>query len=241
MMGNKKTFKMISGALFIAAGLLRLVVTYIQYNTYLSSLRWYYDEEPVSFLEYCSLSTLVYVIAVIALGVLIIISKSNKANIGIVIAAGIIAVIGLLSWTDCLDGYFYIFDVYCFFSFVGFAALFAVALISCLDKLSSQLGFLAIIPAVLLGISALLCLIINIRRETGWSVILLLTLLLLYVAAAVLFGLWLYPYKSTAAQSGKPHSAVGSAEQLTELKALLDMGALTQEEFDAKKREILGL
>jgi len=45
--------------------------------------------------------------------------------------------------------------------------------------------------------------------------------------------------KANAASSPAP--AADPAEQIMKLKELLDMGALTQEEFDLKKKEILGL
>ena len=44
------------------------------------------------------------------------------------------------------------------------------------------------------------------------------------------------------AQNGSAPAANGSeAEQLKRLKDLLDAGVLTQEEFDAKKKQVLGL
>ena len=36
-------------------------------------------------------------------------------------------------------------------------------------------------------------------------------------------------------------AGIGAAEELKAYKELLDSGAITQEEFDAKKRQILGL
>ena len=53
--------------------------------------------------------------------------------------------------------------------------------------------------------------------------------------------------KAAAAQPVAPASAPAAAPsndlttQLTELKGLLDQGILTQEEFDAKKKKILGV
>lgn len=48
--------------------------------------------------------------------------------------------------------------------------------------------------------------------------------------------------QQNSAQPTPPASATGSeAEQLKRLKDLLDSGVLTQEEFDAKKKQILGL
>lgn len=36
-------------------------------------------------------------------------------------------------------------------------------------------------------------------------------------------------------------AATSTADELKKFKDLLDMGAITQEEFDAKKKELLGL
>ena len=38
-----------------------------------------------------------------------------------------------------------------------------------------------------------------------------------------------------------PAPAVSAADELKKFKELLDMGAITQEEFDAKKKQLLGL
>ena len=43
---------------------------------------------------------------------------------------------------------------------------------------------------------------------------------------------------STPAQPVMPQSCKSAAERLQDLKGLLDVGAITQEEFDAKKAEL---
>lgn len=45
--------------------------------------------------------------------------------------------------------------------------------------------------------------------------------------------------ETASSQSASP--AVSSADELKKFKELLDMGVITQEEFDAKKKELLGL
>ena len=45
--------------------------------------------------------------------------------------------------------------------------------------------------------------------------------------------------KINAQQNGQP--AISSADELKKFKELLDMGAITQEEFDQKKKQLLGL
>ena len=48
------------------------------------------------------------------------------------------------------------------------------------------------------------------------------------------------PTPAVAAPAGAP-AADDVTAQLTQLKALVDQGILTQEEFEAKKRQLLGI
>lgn len=50
--------------------------------------------------------------------------------------------------------------------------------------------------------------------------------------------------KESTAVNGEPKKeefTIGAADELKKFKDLLDMGAITQEEFDAKKKQLLGL
>ena len=49
------------------------------------------------------------------------------------------------------------------------------------------------------------------------------------------------PQQSSAQPTQSASTNGSEAEQLKRLKDLLDSGVLTQEEFDAKKKQILGL
>ena len=49
------------------------------------------------------------------------------------------------------------------------------------------------------------------------------------------------PQRVVVEHAGAVAQSDDSIEKVKKLKELLDMGALTQEEFDAKKRELLGL
>lgn len=65
---------------------------------------------------------------------------------------------------------------------------------------------------------------------------------LVFVASIVLSGLVLKNLpvkKQTFATTAQP--SVSKVETLTKLKSLLDAGAISQEEFDAKKKQLLGL
>ena len=47
--------------------------------------------------------------------------------------------------------------------------------------------------------------------------------------------------QAKATQSGVPASTISAADELKKFKELLDSGVITQEEFDAKKKQLLGL
>lgn len=47
--------------------------------------------------------------------------------------------------------------------------------------------------------------------------------------------------QAKTAQGSTPAPAVSAADELKKFKELLDMGVITQEEFDAKKKQLLGL
>lgn len=68
--------------------------------------------------------------------------------------------------------------------------------------------------------------------------------IVLFLIGAILLGIGFSEPKEqamAATRSSAPSSAISTKlDQLTRLKSLLDMGALTQEEFEEKKRQILG-
>lgn len=51
----------------------------------------------------------------------------------------------------------------------------------------------------------------------------------------------LIPDKNAQAEAAQGSAALGAADALKQFKELLDAGAITQEEYDAKKRQLLGL
>ena len=51
----------------------------------------------------------------------------------------------------------------------------------------------------------------------------------------------LIPDKNAQAEAVQGSAALGAADALKQFKELLDAGAITQEEYDAKKRQLLGL
>lgn len=70
--------------------------------------------------------------------------------------------------------------------------------------------------------------------------------LLIYCIVCLIFaaGLGLIPDKNAPVQPVPPPRKappVGAADEIGKFKALLDSGVITQEEFDQKKKQLLGL
>ncbi len=64
---------------------------------------------------------------------------------------------------------------------------------------------------------------------------------LVEVGALTAAGWWIVaPDGEEAKEPSAPRTVIGTADQLKACKELLDAGVITQEEFEAKKREILG-
>ena len=65
-----------------------------------------------------------------------------------------------------------------------------------------------------------------------------------WIAGYLLAGLALssdWSKQNAVEKASSPQDSAITVEKLTKLKALLDSGAITQEEFDAKKSEIMKL
>ena len=58
---------------------------------------------------------------------------------------------------------------------------------------------------------------------------------------ALIHSLCMADYNATAETSVRTAPVNGSADEIMRYKELLDSGAITQEEFDAKKKQLLGL
>lgn len=63
---------------------------------------------------------------------------------------------------------------------------------------------------------------------------------LVEVGALTAAGWWIVAPDEEAKEPSAPRAVIGTADQLKACKELLDAGVITQEEFEAKKREILG-
>ncbi len=154
-----------------------------------------------------------------------------------------------------------------FLYFLCAATILIIILFNCLPSLQgkrkvvSRLWFL---PGVFMAVGNLIM-----WRQWAWDYFKYYPTSLAYVSivisiievlAYIMFGLWLYrspeikdntkvtsvneyaTFNPQNINASPPiSSAIGGADKLKEFKELLDMGAITQEEFDAKKKQILGL
>ena len=90
----------------------------------------------------------------------------------------------------------------------------------------AALSFLAIIPA-------------RVARDKGYSYGAFYAFGFFFFLPALIVALLVQDKGDTAAREAR-QSATSSADLLLKYKQLLDCGGITQEEFDSKKRELLG-
>lgn len=145
---------------------------------------------------------------------------------------------------------FYLLNLYRPLTYIAFLVVIILAI-----KRNVVVNYIWFLPALFsFVVSGVYCAIVG----GGFGYLLL---LLLDVVALVLSGFWLkydvppivkapvkVPVKEYAQLPPQEHSsvasrndAIGGADKLKIYKELLDSGTITQEEFDAKKKEILGI
>ena len=84
----------------------------------------------------------------------------------------------------------------------------------------------------------------NVNGPWNWSTIQLLLIIggvISFVGVLVLFYFLLKKETTNQASVNSASATIDHAEELKKYKDLLDSGVITQEEFDAKKKQILGL
>lgn len=179
----------------------------------------------------------------------------RKRNIGFVIASGLYVFLSIYDMIRFVSFYSTI-------NFLASVCLFVLILLNCAPSLTKKAKITKVlwfVPGVLMLINCLIDYISIFRYylSAGWIYI---VLGLIQIAAFILMGLWFK--ESYAATEEKddpkintyaafdPHAvdsnlakaaSVGGADKLKTYKELLDSGVITQEEFDAKKKQILGL
>lgn len=136
---------------------------------------------------------------------------------------------------------------------VLFSLLFVVFLMSVIPPMAKNTG----IAIVLCYVYIVLTVIIWITQKMRFGRITLTWIFMMAENAGyLLMGLWLrstmviprkavqqnaYAAMNPQAAAPSQNDAIGGADKLKIYKDLLDSGAITQEEFDAKKKQILGL
>ncbi len=133
---------------------------------------------------------------------------------------------------------------YIFIAFL-FVAFWILLVIACLNtENAKQLGIVAGVVAIvrLLAIFIMDGLYQFTFMGVLWQVILIVGAILLGFAYTGVQNKNITALSASTAQRTKSVASVGSQiERLINLKSLLDSGVITQEEFDAKKKQILGL
>lgn len=179
----------------------------------------------------------------------------RKRNIGIVTVSGVYVLLRIynmilhVSLHGTLD-------------FFASVCLFVLIVLNCIPSLTKKAKITKVLWFVPGAITLMNCLINWIRiirtyQSPNWINVMI---NLIQIATFILIGLWLKEdYVATEEKDDpkintyaafNPHAvdsnlakaaSVGGADKLKTYKELLDSGVITQEEFDAKKKQILGL
>lgn len=200
----------------------------------------------VSNSDYATITALNIIFWIAALGMAVTLFMKNKT--AVVVAAGVNALLGAYY----IISFFSLWNLCDFIAYAG-----AVVLIVLSIKGNSAVKKIWFVPALVLLVG---CVIGWINGgyfrylSAAWKPILF---GIVEIAALLFAGMWIKE-DSTAAQAAPVNeyatfvpqamhsvptsaSAIGGADKLKMYKDLLDSGTITQEEFDAKKKQILGL
>lgn len=176
----------------------------------------------------------------------------KKKNIGFVIAAAA----GVLMELFYLTQYFSIYNLWVAIVYVALLALFMINVIPSFGKNANMTKILGFVPAGLY-----LAYYLFMWTKNGyfsdisytWKYIIS---SLILVAGFLFAGMWLretvvittpveesnkYSVFDPASTASHPNLSTGGADKLMMYKELLDSGAITQAEFDEKKKQILNL
>lgn len=189
-----------------------------------------------------SLYSLTYFLAfaAIAVGLFLSIPMVSAAGSALSLILGIVDLFQFLH--DLFSYYSFYFDFYDFTNLIDYleAVIFSlILLISCLNRRCAKtMGIIAAAVQVLYIIW-----VFGSCWYLDWGVSLWFVVqLLLECVSAVFLGFAFSELKEpeVTAAAPKPSGVSDTYEKLTHLKELLDKGIITQEEFDAKKKDILG-
>lgn len=225
-MKNKKTLQYVAGALFALRAIIPLVLMlnsgHYTIWSFLSPLGYFL----IAISLFASLQFLTTFGAIVA--------AVNEIR-NIIIILRIVLYVPESMWSDYID-YISIQNPKLFLAIEVAAVLYLLFLAICgLSRKAAKI--LGILSGVIRAISYVVSIGLGQSQLTPLGAV----YVVLFVIGAILLGI------AFSANEGKAAPAVGTVsagsdkiEQLTRLKSLLDMGALTQEEFEEKKRQILG-
>lgn len=187
-----------------------------------------------------SLYSLIYFLAfaAIAVGLFLSIPMVSAAGSALFLILGVVDLFQFLH--DLFSYYSFYFDFYDFINLIDYleAAIFPlILLITCLNRRSAKTtGIIAAAMQVLYIIW-----VFGSCWYLDWEVSLRFVVqLLLECVSAVYLGFTFSGKPKAIAAAPKVPGVADTYEKLTHLKELLDKGVITQEEFDAKKKDILG-
>lgn len=215
MKGNKN-FSTISGLLFIACSIFDIgYCAHQEYLQYLDVLGW------------------IYILIFAGVGITILI---GQINIGTVVMFGVDILIQVIYFF--IDGFsLYSFSLYSVITFL-ISLLFLICCIMVISKNAKNAKIVSFIPVGLF--------ILNRIIEFDFSIWLIYTVLI--IAAYVLLALYINSIQFEEAHniqisinSNLNTVYIGTADKLLQYKELLDIGIISKEEFEEKKKQALGL
>lgn len=176
----------------------------------------------------------------------------RKRNVGLVLVSALAAILDLYSLTK----YFSVSEL---MFFLAYTLLTIVLMLNVISESSKSVGVTKILGYIPAGVFILACLVLWIKYDYfsdlsyTWRYI---VFSLLEAAGMLFLGIWLnrempvientvpqnqYTGVNPYATASQDSEVIGGADKLRIYKDLLDSGVITQEEFDAKKKQILGL
>lgn len=193
--------------------------------------------------EYASITAIDIIYWIVLIGLAVTLFMKNKK--AVVFAAGANA----LLYVYYLVEWFSLGNLFDFLAYAAFVVIIILALKG--NAVAKKIWFLA---GALLFVGSMIGMIGWIQGGYLWKSILV---GIAEVVALVFAGMWLKDdiapiaeapvneyatfNPQTYSRSDSSNDAIGGADKLKMYKELLDSGTITQEEFDAKKKQILGL
>jgi len=178
-------------------------------------------------LEYIGVITWIAIIASAVIGVTLLVGRINVATIVALVIKVIIEIIDLIRW----------FSLNSIISLV-IAILLLICGIMVISKNAKGAKILGFIPVGLFALNTILSFYLSVWLI--WDI--------LVVLSYVLFALYINSIQYDEMKNANPVIAnglntaeIGTADRLLQYKELLDTGIISQEEFEAKKKQLLGL